>query len=513
LEQFLEPDGPDRLRFRNSMIRDAAYEGLAYRLRAKLHAAAGRAVEKLSTDLEADADTLSLHYWRAGDDAKTWTYARMAGDRAAHAYANVEAATQYDRAWQAAVDAGVSKEERLALLSSSIQVQLDASMYRDAVTSCDRAITLAGDDPILNSQFRLRRARVYSHQIRYNACLRDVTRAEKALEGLPRTVEVRRQLVEIASQRASVRQNQYRLSEALSRAEAYVDEARELGQTESLITGLMIIDVSRFQLGDPNIGANGREALALARKEGLQVTAGTMANLLGGLQMLTGDWAGAESLWRESYDLCLTIGNVAGAGQAALSLAELQYSRGDLDAAEHELAEASRLLTSAGVSQPKHYADMLTARVRLAQGHVEEAETRALAAGADLRDDSDGFAALEAAIVRAEAMTRLGRPAEALVWLEEQEALSAEAATTLLPRLCQERSRATAALGDLDEAERLAVQGLDAAVEMGLIVERYGLLVYRSELAEQRGDTALVAALGEETSTLADELGIVGHRA
>ena len=508
LGQFLEADGPERLRFRNSMIRDAAYEGLAYRLRAKLHAAAGRAVEKLSKDLEADSDTLSLHFWRAGDDAKTWIYARMAGDRAAHAYANVEAATQYDRAWSAAAGAGASRDERLALLSSAIEVQIGASLYRDAVTSCDRALTIAGDDPLLLSDFRLRRARVYSHQSRYNACLRDVTRAERALEGLPRDEAVRRQLVEIASQRSSVRQNQYRLREALARAEAFVDEARELWQVESLIMGLMIIDVTRFQLGDPNIGENSREALRIARAEGLQMRAADMANLLGGLEMLTGDWSGAEALWEESFDLCLKMGNVAGAGQSALSLAELHYSRADLDAAEAALADAQRLLISAGVSQPRHYADMLAARVALAQGRVEEAETAALAAGADLRDDSDGFAALEAAIVRAEALTRMGRPEEALEWLEEQERLSAEAATTLGPRSCQERARAIAALGDLEEAAGLAAEGLASAVEMGLIVERYSLLTFGLDLARRRGDDELAEQLRAESEALAAELGI-----
>ena len=33
LSEFLEPDGPERLRFRNSLVRDAAYEGLAFRVR------------------------------------------------------------------------------------------------------------------------------------------------------------------------------------------------------------------------------------------------------------------------------------------------------------------------------------------------------------------------------------------------------------------------------------------------------------------------------------------------
>ena len=41
LSEFLEADGPDRLRFRNSLVRDSAYEGLAYKTRTRLHRAAG----------------------------------------------------------------------------------------------------------------------------------------------------------------------------------------------------------------------------------------------------------------------------------------------------------------------------------------------------------------------------------------------------------------------------------------------------------------------------------------
>ena len=58
LSSFLQPDGPDRWRFRNSLIRDAAYEGLAYKIRSRLHRAAGETLEAMSTDLDADSPTL-----------------------------------------------------------------------------------------------------------------------------------------------------------------------------------------------------------------------------------------------------------------------------------------------------------------------------------------------------------------------------------------------------------------------------------------------------------------------
>ena len=98
LGSFLQPDGPDRWRFRNSLIRDAAYEGLAYKIRSRLHRAAGETLEAMSTDLDADSPTLALHFWRAGDAERTWRYAQMAGELARESYANVDAAAQYERA-------------------------------------------------------------------------------------------------------------------------------------------------------------------------------------------------------------------------------------------------------------------------------------------------------------------------------------------------------------------------------------------------------------------------------
>src|SRR5690606_22920029 len=75
LSSFLEPDGEHRMRFRNSLVRDATYEGLAFRIRSRLHQTAGETLERISTDLDTDAPTLALHFWRAGDAERTWRYA------------------------------------------------------------------------------------------------------------------------------------------------------------------------------------------------------------------------------------------------------------------------------------------------------------------------------------------------------------------------------------------------------------------------------------------------------
>ena len=95
-----EPDG--YLRFRRSLLRDAAYEGLPYRVRRKLHATVASHLEEEMDYPDEAAGMLSLHYSEAGDFTRTWRYATLAALRAESAYANVEAAKLYARA----IDAG-----------------------------------------------------------------------------------------------------------------------------------------------------------------------------------------------------------------------------------------------------------------------------------------------------------------------------------------------------------------------------------------------------------------------
>src|SRR5262249_6916729 len=104
-----EPDG--YLRFRRSLLRDAAYEGLPYKLRRRLHCAVAAHIAEETDDAEESAGILSLHYLIAGDNRAAWRYATIAGKRAAGVYAHVEAAQLYARALEAGrrlegVDAG-----------------------------------------------------------------------------------------------------------------------------------------------------------------------------------------------------------------------------------------------------------------------------------------------------------------------------------------------------------------------------------------------------------------------
>ena len=98
LAPFVVDESGGRRRFRHALVRDAAYEGLAYRRRRALHRAAGEAIEQVTDSPEESAGLLSLHYFEADCFDQAWRYARIAGDGAAALYANVEATTFYQRA-------------------------------------------------------------------------------------------------------------------------------------------------------------------------------------------------------------------------------------------------------------------------------------------------------------------------------------------------------------------------------------------------------------------------------
>ena len=102
LDHFLEPM-PDGFRFRNELVRRVAYEALPFTRRRALHAHAAEVLER--TGGPEVADLLSMHYEAARRFGPAWTYSRLAGDQARARFANVEAATFYQRALVATASA------------------------------------------------------------------------------------------------------------------------------------------------------------------------------------------------------------------------------------------------------------------------------------------------------------------------------------------------------------------------------------------------------------------------
>jgi predicted ATPase len=89
--------------FKYAVIQDVAYQSLLVQRRKELHRAVGSAIEELYPDRLADHYEELAHHFAQGEAwQKAMDYSSLAGDRAAHAFANAEAKGHYARALDAA---------------------------------------------------------------------------------------------------------------------------------------------------------------------------------------------------------------------------------------------------------------------------------------------------------------------------------------------------------------------------------------------------------------------------
>ena len=115
---------------------------------------------------------------------------------------------------------------------------------------------------------------------------------------------------------------------------------------------------------------------------------------------------------------------------------------------------------------------------------------------------------LEAALIHAEALVRVGRPTEALdVITTAERAANADAAFSL-PRTCLQRGRAYFALERLDEATEMVSTGLLAAEEQGLPYEEALLLRVRGRIDRRLGDEGSARVAFARADELLARLGV-----
>ena len=508
LAGFLEPDGPDRMRFRNSLVRDAAYEGLAYKIRARLHRAAGDTLERMSTDLDADAPTLALHFWRAGDATRTWTYAHRAADEARRAYANVDAAEHYVRALEVSRRVvGVTDAERADTWATLGDLRDLAGVLDGAIDAYRRAADLTGD-PVARAEIMSRRARVHSREGAQATAVRTISAARRLLAQAQgdeaRLVEAR-----LDYQMAVARLGQDKPVEGREWAQRAVDSARGV-DWYTLIRALSAMDFADQQLGRPGVGAHTREALAIAVEHGEAPQESVARANLGVLAFYAGRWDEAVEWLTTSSRVALEAGNDFGAAETDLTYADILIHQGRLDEAEEVLRRASRVLRASGIEDFAAHARVLHARIFLARGELDQAAQEASAAADEYREMGSAVDVLEADLVSAEIAIEAGEPQSALHTVEQASAAAQGEAAHLEARTQLVRGRALLQLQRLSEAAEAIAAGLTAAQEQDLPFEEALLLRTRSQLliltnggtggADAQGDeieaNRLLAALG-----------------
>ncbi len=507
---LVEADGPDRLRFRTSLVRDAAYDGLAYRVRARVHRTAGEVLERLSTDLDTDSPALVLHFARAGDDPRTWAYAQRAGRLARASYANADAADHLETALQVSRRLpDVTDADRASLWASVGDLRELAGMFTESVEAYRAAARLTRDDPVATAEVLSRQAAAHLRTGAFTTTLRVVGRARRLIDGSD-AATARSTRVRLDALTAVVRVEQERPREAREWATRAMEAAGAVGEHETHVRALMLVDMVEMQLGVPGLGARHREALEICVQHGLRSQEAKVRSNLGAMAYYAGRWTEAAQWYRTSRDVAMEAGSAFVAAQTDVNLGELLINQGHLDEAQEVLVGAVRVLRASGAPRFLVEGRMQLARVHLSRGELAEAERRAAEVVQDFTDLGNPTSALEGALVRAEAVTMQGRAQESLDLVAAAERDARDDAVFSMPRLCLQRARALLALHRLDEAAAMVADGLVAARDQELPYEEALLLRVGSAVDERRGRADDAAGARRESDTLLAGLGAAG---
>ncbi|MGB9374370.1 MAG: AAA family ATPase, partial [Jiangellales bacterium] len=483
LADILEPDGNARLRFRHALLRDAAYDSLPFVQRRELHlAAAAATLRRGGNDPAASADSLALHYTMGGDMASTWTWARVAGDRARGTYAYPVAALQYRRALRASdrLD-DVPADEVLALWLSLGDVSEIAGDFPGALDAYRKALRWTPTAEV-RARVLLRRARAYERLARYRAALGDLTRAEHQLLSSPSQVALRL-AAEVKASRAAVLLQQDRFSAALAVADAAEKQARVVGAREALALALERKEIALQMLGRPSGGVHARESLELYRELDDLDAQQRVINNLGAFDFYAGNWVSALAEYTRAAEITRRLGNDVEAAISDSNRGEILVLQGRYAEAGPILEATSRVLRAADFMDGATFSDVQLARVRLAQGDVADAKVLLDSVIDELTSSGKFDSALEAAIARAQVSLAEADPSGANLILDSSLDVARHEAQVLLPQLARVRAEALFALGDAASAARSCAEGIHEARALGLDYELAKLSLLASQHA------------------------------
>ncbi|MCZ6630764.1 MAG: tetratricopeptide repeat protein [Actinobacteria bacterium] len=502
LSAFLDVE-PTWVKFSNSLVHQAAYGGLPYKLRRDLH---GRVAESIERS-QGDADLLSVHYHAAGRWPEAWRYSRIAGDHAREIYANLEAASFYERALESVrYVAGVDDSDRIQVLTALGDVRELSGSFDKALDAYRKASRLVGDDSVTRADLHLKRARARLRVGSYSAALRETTSGYRAVEGRDDR-EAGEAKARLAAFAAAIRLQQGELRKALELAQQAMEQAQLCDERDALAKAYVVLDRAYELLGEPERAVYSAQAREIYEENGDLMHLAVVENNLGLRAYDEGRWDDAIESYTRAREAVRRIGNLQHAASAGANIGEVLVSQRRFDEARAILTEAIRDLRAYKLIELLGFAEIQLARLEMELGNLDEAVALLDQIYRDAATGGRNDDALEAAIYLSDALVRSGQPERALQTLEEAEARAGEEALFYEASLLRVRAEALARLGSAEQALALTEQGLAVARENGLLYEEALLLRTEGEVSQLAGAGDGTEAV-EEAGRLLPRLGV-----
>lgn len=500
LGEFLSSDGGE-LRFRQAVIRDAAYEGLAFRRRAVLHGHLAQLLtDRHRDDPESIDAILSLHYFEAGDNEAALHTSRAAADRAADTHANTEAAVLYRRAIAAAdrlraVDVAVRADlfERLG------DVQVRLGEYDRGDLSYSTAARLLRTNPMVVARVGLKRARSAARTGAYGVSLRRLRRVAEALDGVAGSAAADLR-VEMAMSIGFTQFQQGRLAPARVSCQYVVEHGHARRTPDVVADALAMLDVVDVNLGHPVDGRRARKALRLHEQRGDLAGQARVLTQIGYRAYFDGRWNDAVALYTEARELVERLGDLSNVAVADGNIAEILLDQGRTEEAEVALREAIRVWRASGSENDVAFGRALLGRVLARQGRYDDAETLLRQARARFAEQGAKIDVVDADVFQAECLLLRGEHSAALAL--------AEASLVAAGRLSEQPAQAPLlhrvmgachdALGNVPDADLAYDRALAVARQRGAAHEiafTVAAIAERTRRAGRAVDEALLAEI------------------
>jgi tetratricopeptide (TPR) repeat protein len=350
LDDFVTQDGAGFYRFRHALMRDAAYEGLAYRRRRDLHVRAGESIERERANDDAHLDLLALHFFHGHVYDKAWLYSRRAAAAAERKFAIVDAAEHLEQALQSARGVeGLQDAELAETLEAIGDLRERMGQYPDAKDAYTRARRLRAGDVVALSRLCLKQATVADRGGSYPQALSWLQRGIKLLADSddPAAAKQRARLI---AEYGVVRQAQGRRLDAVRWLNQAIDAARRADEREALAQAYFVLDWALVDLGRSDEAVYSQQALELYDDLGKLGPQATIYNNLGTFAYYEGRWDVAVDLFEKSRQLRLRLGDEVDAALGAINIAEVRSDQGHFEEARRRFEEAGRIWRAADYS-------------------------------------------------------------------------------------------------------------------------------------------------------------------
>lgn len=508
LDRFLEEEAPGRFRFRNALLRDSVYEGLAFRLRARLHRAAGEALEKRAADPEEIAHDLALHFFRGDEFDKALRYAMVAGRRSKSAYANAEAAGLFEIALTSARRVKAGRAQLLEIFQALGEVRERAGFFDAALDAYRRGLALVKNEPVEKADMLHELAWAKKRAGQLTSAMRSAMQGKRLLDGLA-SAKARLALARLLALRATIFFVQDRPAKALAAAEEAARTARAAGEMEALVQALNVMETSRLVLHGRSDGHHLTEALAIASEHGNRAQQAMLASTLSALLFYDNRWNEAIESYRAAHERFEQAGNYLEGAYMLVNVGEILSRQGRLGEARQALTDALRVMRASDFLEGIANTEMELARVAMLSGDLPDAISltgRAIEAFETL---NERHFVLQARLIRAEALLKQQQPAAALTAVDTAVRAAGREAGHLQTRVSTTRARILLAMDRHREAAAEIEAGLLVAGDQGMAHDQAVLLRLRNELSRLQGEGERPDDLARADAILAT-LGVVG---